>query len=555
MEILVSTYLVEAGRRMGCCRFAVLAQFARAERRGAMILKTGDLEVDTDRLALSRRGEIVELKPRPFSLLVYLIENQARVVSKEEIIETVWEGRAVSDAALSSAVRDIRRALGDCGREGSFLRTYYGRGLRFVGSDTQPATGETAPALLNRESKPTVVAVLPFDEMLGDLASPQFSEGIADDVLARLSKFRAVSIVARNSSFSMRGLGLRVKEIGTRLASDYVLEGVVKQVGTGMRITAQLIRTETETNAWTESYDLAQDQIFKRQDDVAKEIATNVTAVIFESEARRANAKPAELRTAWENYYRGYAILRTLSPRKQREAAQILEHVTRQDPEFATAYAAWSYALCLELLAPMDSVPADEATILRAAQRLKARELAQKALEIDTRAPFAWVAMARAQFALGEVDDALAAAEKAAELNPSLAWSQNLIGMAQVQLNRPHAAIEAFEHAVLHQPEDALTIVSLGGRALAHVVAKEYEEAITWSRKAQLLPDAGLTAYIGELAALGHLGRIDEAREALYRASEVLDEISMAAIKRQYELPDPEVRRLILEGLALAGLE
>ena len=209
---------------------------------------------DTDRRELHRGADVVSIAPQVFDLLVYLIRNREHVVSKDDLIGAIWNGRAVSDAALTTRLNIARSVIGDTGLEQRLIKTLPRKGFRFVGpvmEAQQPAGAavavrpvEPSNAALTLPDKPSI-AVLPFQNMSGDPDQEYFADGMAEDILTGLSRHRWLFVIARNSSFTYKGRAVDVRQVGRELGVRYVLEGSVRRVGSRVRFTAQLIDTAT----------------------------------------------------------------------------------------------------------------------------------------------------------------------------------------------------------------------------------------------------------------------------------------------------------------------
>jgi TolB-like protein len=220
--------------------------------------------LDTDRRELRRGPEPIAVEPQVFDLLIYLVENRDRVVSKDDLIASVWGGRIVSNSTLTSRVNAARKAVGDSGEDQRLIRTIARRGLRFVGgvriqSNDEPVTEtneihEPAHPALPLPDRPAI-AVLPFTNMSGDPEQEYFSDGISEDIITALSKLRWFFVIARNSSFIYKGKTVHMKQIAEELGVGYVLEGSVRKAGDRVRITAQLNDVATGSHIWAEHYD------------------------------------------------------------------------------------------------------------------------------------------------------------------------------------------------------------------------------------------------------------------------------------------------------------
>ena len=198
----------------------------------------GDYSLDTDGFTLTANGEEIAVEPQVFTLLQFLIEHRADVATKDDLIAHVWDGRIVSDAAITSAINLARRAVGDDGKAQSVIKTFPRRGFRFVAG----IIGDTgaAPKPAPQADKPSI-AVLPFENLSADPEQEYFSDGITEDIITGLSRFHWFFVIARNSSFTYKGSAVDVTQVARELGVQYVLEGSVRKSGDMVRITAQLI--------------------------------------------------------------------------------------------------------------------------------------------------------------------------------------------------------------------------------------------------------------------------------------------------------------------------
>jgi TolB-like protein len=203
-----------------------------------------DFVLDEGRRELRRGGDLVAVEPKVFDVLVHLVGNRERVVTKDDLINAVWDGRVVSDSALTSAVNAARVALGDSGDAQRLIKTLPRKGFRFVGevregavvAGFEPATG-AAPALPDKPS----IAVLPFANLSGDPQQDYFADGVVEDITTSLSRIRWLFVIARNSSFAYKGRAVDIKQVGRDLGVRYVLEGSIRKFGNRIRVTGQLI--------------------------------------------------------------------------------------------------------------------------------------------------------------------------------------------------------------------------------------------------------------------------------------------------------------------------
>jgi TolB-like protein len=266
--------------------------------------------LDTGRRELLRGGVVIAVQPQVFDLLVCLVQNRKRVVSKDDLIASVWQGRIVSDSTLTSRINAARVAIGDSGEDQKLIRTIPRKGFRFVASvieqlhDIQPAAAppeQSSPRpalpLLERPA----IAVLPFSNMSGDREQEYFSDGISEDIITALSKLRWFFVIARNSSFVYKGKAVHLKQVAEELGVRYVVEGSVRKDGDLVRITAQLIDTTTGSHIWADHYDRDLTDVFAVQDEITEAIVATIEPKIYVAENFRARRKPqiAWMRGTW----------------------------------------------------------------------------------------------------------------------------------------------------------------------------------------------------------------------------------------------------------------
>ena len=217
-----------------------------------MLFRFGDHVLDTDRREFRRGTELIALEPQVFDLLVFLMRNRDRVVSKDELIHSIWDGRIVSDSTLTTRLNAARRAVNDSGAEQRVIRTVQRKGVRFVGEvreDRAPAaSGEAAAPRPELSSGPRLsIVVLPFVNLSNDPDRQHFADGVTGDLTTSLSRIPDMLVISRNTAFTYRDKPVDTKQIGRDLGVRYVLEGEVQHSGNRVRVTAQLIDAETDT--------------------------------------------------------------------------------------------------------------------------------------------------------------------------------------------------------------------------------------------------------------------------------------------------------------------
>jgi TolB-like protein len=222
-----------------------------------------DCGLDTERRELRRDQALVAIEPKVFDLLAFVIEHRQRVVSRDDLIARVWDGRIVSESALARCISEARSAIGDDGEAQRLIKTLPRKGLRFVGAVREERQSSGAaeadarpekPAPLPLPDKPSI-AVLAFTNMSGDPGQDYFSDGITEDIITGLSRFSELFVIARNSSFQYKGKSPDIRQVGRELGVRYVLEGSIRRAGDRVRISAQLVDAVSGAHRWAERYD------------------------------------------------------------------------------------------------------------------------------------------------------------------------------------------------------------------------------------------------------------------------------------------------------------
>ena len=281
-----------------------------------------------------------------FDLLVYLVQNRERVVTKDDMIEAVWHGRIVTESTLTSRINAARKAIGDSGSEQRLIRTIPRKGLRFVGEvraggrDRRAACCEearAAPRAGPSPGDPPAIAVLPFTNMSGDPEQDYFSDGISEDIITALSKLRWFFVIARNSSFIYKGKSVHLKQVADDLGVRYVLEGSVRKSGDRVRITAQLNDVNTNSHLWAERYDRGLADVFAVQDEITEAIVAAIEPQLYAAENFRAQRKPPDSMDAWDLVMRALSHYWRVTRQDHVVAQALLEKAIAIDPNYGRA--------------------------------------------------------------------------------------------------------------------------------------------------------------------------------------------------------------------------
>ncbi len=514
--------------------------------------------LDTDRRELHRGSERIAVEPQVFDLLVYLVQNCDRVVSKDDLIASVWRGRIVSDSTLTSRINAARKAVGDSGEDQKLIRTVVRKGLRFVGTvhaksnGAEPADAagpldevrEQSRAGLPLPDRPAI-AVLPFINMGGDAEQEYFSDGISEDIITALSKLRWFFVIARNSSFIYKGKAVHLKQVADELGVRYVLEGSVRKGGDRVRITAQLNDVATGSHIWAERYDRELADVFAVQDEITEAIVAAIEPQLYAAENFRAQRKPPNSLDAWDLVMRALSHYWRVTRQDNMVAQALLEKATAVDPNYGQA---------LGVLATSHMFSAhmgwtDTAMVAPIAERA-----ALSAILIDSEDPWAHLALGCVYLFARRFDDCLAEFELALRLNPNFSLAQGYHGLALCYCGRWEEGDVAARRALRLSPRDPFSAIYCGIAAYAQFVGGNYDEAIRLAREGIRQRGDFVGAHRVLTAAAGMAGQGDLAKVALQELCRAQPNICLAWIERQMPMKREADREHYLEGFRRAGL-
>ena len=509
--------------------------------------------LDTDRRELSREQVPIAVEPQVFDLVVHLMQNRDRVVSKDELIDKIWHGRSVSESTLTSRINAARKAIGDNGASQALIRTITRKGFRFVG-DVQTQAGAAAPepvpiaapqAAFALAERPAI-AVLPFTNMSGEAEQDYFSDGISEDIITALSKLRWFFVVARNSSFVYKGRAVHIHEVARELGVRYVVEGSVRRSGERVRISAQLNDVSTGSHLWAERYDRELADIFAVQDEITEAIVAAIEPQLYAAESFRAQQKPPGSLDAWD------LVMRALShywrsTREDNAAAQrLLEQAVAIDP---------AYGKALGLLATSHMFGAHMGWADMAAAVPVAERAALAAVEADREDAWAHHGLAYTYLFRRRFDDALAEFELALRLNPNFAMAHAFHGVTLCYAGRWQDGDAAARRALRLSPRDPLAAIYCGVAAYARFVGRDYQGAVQMARESLRQRGDFVGAHRVLTAAAGMLGDPVLAASALESLRRAQPDVSLAWITRELPMLRDEDRAHYLEGLRRAGIK
>ncbi|MGB6350271.1 MAG: winged helix-turn-helix domain-containing tetratricopeptide repeat protein [Pseudolabrys sp.] len=520
----------------------------------------GDHVLDDDRRELSRGAEPIAVEPQVFDLLIYLVQNRDRVVSKNDLIDSVWGGRVVSDSTLTSRINAARKAIGDSGQKQKLIRTIARKGLRFVGdvriesNGAESAVGiargpsetqETLRPALPLPDRPAI-AVLPFVNMSGEPEQDYFSDGISEDIITALSKLRWFFVIARNSSFTYKGKSVHMKQVAEELGVGYVVEGSVRKGGDRVRITAQLNDVATGSHIWAERYDRDIADVFAVQDEITEAIVAAIEPQLYAAENFHAQRKAPDSMDAWDLVMRALSHYWRLTRQDNVVAQALLEKATAIDP---------TYGQALGVLAASHTFSAHMGWSDMAAVAPIAERAALAAIRAESEDPWAHYALGNVYLCTRRFDDSLAEFELALQLNPNFSLAQAYYGLTLSYCGRWQDGDIAARRALRLSPRDPFAAIYCGIIAYSQFVGRNYDEAMRLAREAIRQRNDFVGGHRVLTAAAGMAGLDEVANAALQELRRAQPNISIAWLANDIPFQHDADRKHYLEGFRRAGLE
>ncbi|MGI9355070.1 MAG: tetratricopeptide repeat protein, partial [Rhizobiaceae bacterium] len=368
-----------------------------------------------------------------------------------------------------------------------------------------------------------------------------------EDIITALSKHRWLDVVARNTTFAYKGEALNIRKLAAELGASYVVEGSVRRAGQRIRVTAQLIDTDTGNHIWAERYDRLLEDIFDLQDEITETIVGQVEPEIGAVIRQKVQRAPRRDLHAWDCYHLGIANFYKFTADGNREAQLLLQRSRELDPGFAEAHGWWAYATVLGMVY-WDTDP--DPAILD-----EALAAARQAVALDNQNALHYMLLGRIQIARQEYRSALAESETAVQMNPTLAPAFCGLGDAMAYQGRYDEAIIQFEKAVAISPNHPQLWAFLSYGALNFIFNHDFERAYEWAERARDIPNCQYWATAHAAVALAYLNKLEEAQRMVERLLAERPEFTRAfAKKKLFYLKRPEQLQLYLEGLGKAGV-
>lgn len=462
-----------------------------------MIYQFSDFQLDTQTLELRCLGSHLAIEPQVFSLLLVLIENREKVLSRDELIEMIWQGKPLSDSVVSSCVKSARKAIGDDGKSQKLIKTIHGRGFRFVGNVTEleqtvshsvlsadatssPHQQEIDQAVV-QDKKPSII-VLPFKcaQSFEDLAI--LPEGFAIDIILGLSRLRWLKVISRASAFQFNQQAEN-QTILNQTGAKYCLTGAIERVGQQMLVTIELSNLANSEVIWSDRLSGNLDDIHQLRTGIVNQTLSTLEIQISSNEALIAQLTAPENLDAWAAYHLGMTHLYRFTQADNAKAHNLFERAVRLEPLFARAYAGLS---CCEYQHVFNRYAGQD----HALSAIQAKRHAERGVELDPLDAFTNFAMGRCFWLTAEPEDSLPWLERALSVNPNFAQAYYAHGLASLMSNQAVNAEHDASQAIELSPLDPFLYGFYGVRAYSYLAAGDYVNARIWSNHAARQPNA-----------------------------------------------------------------
>ena len=554
-----------------------------------LLFRVGDWTVEPETGIASCRGADVHLEPKAVELLHCLASHAGAVLSRTELLDAVWPDVTVGDEVITNAIAKLRRTFRDDLKSPEYIQTIPKRGYRLVAPVEMKREQETVARnetlrprthpswtvlaiaaisilataiLLQRNwnadvaqvstpselvsSIPTI-AVLPFDNFSDDVNQDYFSDGLTEDLIAKISKISSLSVIARHSTFSYKGRAPDIREVGTALGATHVIEGSVRKHGDSIRITVQLADASNGKHLWSERYDRKLTDVFAIQDEVVAHIVTALSLKLNPNEQTRLANRGTENLEAFDLYMRGREQEGFFNKDAFIAAQSLYEQAISHDPEYAEAYAhlAQIHTMNGQFGWVDDNELADAIAL----------KLAQKSVRLDPMLPFARWGLSRilTRGSINQNDRAIEEMEKAIELDPSYADAYAFLGLLYVYEGRAELALSPLERAMQINPD--VPFWYFHGIGQAQYFLGNYEASLKNLEKAV---DRNPTVFFTRLALAATLAKAERQDDAEWQVEELhimgYDK-TLATLAEDTPIHDETYRKVYIEGLAKAGLE
>ncbi|MCL6284945.1 winged helix-turn-helix domain-containing protein [Ruegeria sp. 2012CJ41-6] len=521
-----------------------------------MIYRFGAFSLDKARQELRRGDALVEAEPLALALIQHLIEHRDRLVGKDELFDVLWDGRAVSDAALSTCIKSARRAVDDSGTLQAAIKTVHGKGLRWVAQleTPGPATTQERQTDLDQPEEEWIaasrrpsLAILPFDILGGDMTAATLSEAIPHELIAAISRLRWISVIARGSSFRFRSGNGNLVEIRQKLGVRYCLTGSVEMIGRQVCISVELAETSDGQVIWAERFQSPLEEVHQIRETIVAQVIFAVEMQIPLSEAAKARLQSPENIDVWATYHLGLQSLYRFDQSDNARAIAMFEKAIALDPGFARAHAALSFA---HFKTAFMHYGTNRDVAVNAA-----RGSAERGIELDPMDPFTNFNMGRSLWLVDDLTGAQSWLGRATSLSPSFAQGLYARAWTETVSGASDTGRRLSDEARALSPLDPMLYAMLGTRAISLSQQNRDYEAAKWIERSANAPGSHYLIKAIAVALNDMAGKPGEAASWAERLLQQRQDITQAQFFRSFPFRDDTYRARMAEALRRHGIE
>jgi TolB-like protein len=522
-----------------------------------LLVEFNNFTIDTDRRELKGAEGAIHVEPQVFDLLLYFAQNANRVISKDELIQHVWKGRIVSDAALNSRINSARRAIGESGETQTLIRTVPRRGFLFAAEVTTGPHDQAAPpprvvtlvepAKLTLPDKPSI-AVLPFANLSGDVEQEYFADGMADEIITALSRCSSFLVISRNSSFTYKGKAVDVRQVGHDLGVRYVLEGSIRKANDRLRFTGQLIETTSGAHIWADRFEGDMRDVFDLQDRITESVTAAIEPKLQEAEIERLKQKPASNLDAYDLLLRAQRFEFEYTEESINDAIRCVEQALAIDPAYAPAMALGAYCY-----AERRNQGWAKNRNAEAAQGLR---LAQHAVELEPEnSTVLWMAALAFWWLVPEATRSRELFSRSLAINPNSAMALTMAGWIENFIGNTAKGYELIGRAQRLSPRDKRAWLMATAMGTGCMQDRRFEEAIGWAEKALVQNPRFASLFRILAAAHALLGNREKAAAFVQELMRVDPQLTVSGLRDRVPFAlNESLWKMYSEALRLAGL-
>ncbi len=519
-----------------------------------MLFLFDNYALDTDQRELRHGTDAVPVEPQVFDLLTYLIKNRGHVVSKDDLVDAIWDGRAVSDSTLTTRISAVRYAIGDSGAEQRLVKTLPRKGVRFVGAvreeqkkpEPMSAGAEPPTPPLTLPERPSI-AVLPFANMSDDPEQDYFAEGMAEEIITALSRCSWMFVIARNSSFTYKGKAIDIRQVGRELGVRYVLEGSVRRSGDRLRFAGQLIEASTGVHIWADRFDGKFSDVFDLQDQFTESVVAAIEPKLQLAEIERLKHRSAANLDAYDLLLRAQQLQYEFTQEGFAAALRHLDQALRIDPTYAPAMALAAYCRterCEQGWTQNTEADARDAVRL-ASQAVELGKDDPTVLWMAARAVFQW------QPDTHRTKDLV---YRSLQLNPNSAIAMATAAQIEASMGQPKKALDLLVRAERLSPRDPRGWYITWVMSLAYFMEGLFADAVSAAKKSLNQNPRSTLALRLLAASLAKQGELKLAAEVMRQMREIEPQLTLTKLRTRLMHFQEDFWQEYAAALRLAGL-